>query len=207
MTVEQIPLDLGARAAFGREDFFVSACNADAVAWLDRWPAWPAPALVLTGPQGAGKTHLAHVFQQKTQGAALVWDDIDAKLAATHDYHLEQDIFHAWQRSAETGQPLLLTAQLPPAGWRLRLEDLRSRIQTAPVAVLGAPDDGLMAVVLTKMFADRQLAVPPEVVAYVIRRIERSFAALGRAVADIDRAALAQKRAVTIPLVRELLGG
>ena len=199
----QLPFDLGSRAAFGRDDFWVSDCNAAAVAWLDRWPDWPAPALVIVGPRGSGKTHLCHVFQQRLHGKAIIYDDIDVQLSAgSFD---EEALFHAYNRHAESNQPLLLTAQKLPAHWAVATDDLRSRLMAAPVTVVGAPDDQLMAVVITKMFSDRQVFVPQEVVEFIIRRIERSFAAIGQAVDDIDRAALAQKRAVTVPFVRDIL--
>ncbi len=205
MPVQQLPFDLGTRAAYAREDFWVSPCNAEAVAWLDRFPDWPTPALILQGAPGSGKTHLAHVFQERLKGRALIWDNIDDQLAKSSHYQLEQDIFHAWTRYGDTGQPLLLLAHKPPPAWNIRLADLRSRIQASPVVQLGAPDDQLMAVVMTKMFSDRQLLLTADVTAYLLKRLERSFAALGAAVEAIDRAALAQKRAVTIPLAREAL--
>lgn len=205
MTVQQLPFDLGVRAAYAREDFWVSPCNAEAVAWLDRYPEWPVPALVLHGPAGSGKTHLAHVFQERLGGRALVWDAVDETLAAATSYQAEQDIFHAWTRYADSGAPLLLLARQAPSAWNIRLADLRSRIQATPVAQLKAPDDQLMSVVLTKMASDRQMLLPGDVTAYLLKRLERSFAAVGQAVEAIDRAALSQKRAVTIPLVRETL--
>lgn len=201
----QLPFDLGSRSAYGREDFFVSECNAHAVAWLDRWPDWPSPLLILQGNKGSGKTHLAHVFKERLAGKALICDDIDAALARKSSYALEQDIFHAYNRFAGSGIPLLLTSVLPPAQWHIKLADLRSRIAAAPVVKLGSPDDQLMAVVMTKMFSDRQIYVGQDVVSYVLKRIERSFAAIGVAVAAIDQAALAQKRAITVPLVKAVL--
>lgn len=203
----QLPFDLGSRSAYGREDFFVSRCNEQAVAWLDRWPEWPSPILILQGDKGAGKTHLAHVFKERLGGQALIFDDVDAALSRKADYLLEQEIFHAYNRFAESKTPLLLTAVLPPAAWHIKLADLQSRIAAAPVVKLGAPDDQLMAVVMTKMFSDRQIHVAQDVVEYVLKRIDRSFAALGAAVVAIDQAALAQKRAITVPLAKQVLEG
>ena len=202
----QLPFDLGQRSAYGREDFFVSDCNAEAVAWLDRWPDWPSPMLVLCGDKGAGKTHLAHVFRARLGGNVLIWDDVDVALAAGNA-QLEQDIFHAYNRFADSGVPVLLTAATLPAAWTVTLADVRSRIAAAPVVRLGAPDDAMMAVVMTKMFSDRQLSVSADVVGYILRRIPRSFAAIGDIAAAVDRAALVEKRAVTVPLVKEVLDG
>ena len=67
----QLPLDLGHRPALGRADFLVAPCNAAAIAWLDRWPHWPAPALALYGAAGSGKTHLAHVFAARAGATSI----------------------------------------------------------------------------------------------------------------------------------------
>ncbi len=195
----QLTLDLGHRPALGREDFLVARCNEDAVAWIDRWPDWPGPALVIHGPPGCGKTHLAQVWRQRC-GAAQdsVVEDADRPVD-------DVALFHLFNRRAEDGRHLLLTARTPPAHWQGRLPDLVSRLAAAPTAAIGAPDDALIAQVLVKLFADRQLEVGAEVVSYLVTHMERSFEAARRTVAAADSAALAAKRRVTVPLVRTVL--
>jgi chromosomal replication initiation ATPase DnaA len=216
--MRQLPLDLGHRPALGGADFLVAPPNRDAVAWLDRWPDWPAPALALAGPAGSGKTHLAHVFAARS-GAALIApaaltvarvpDVLGAAPAAVLDdaEDAEEEAFlHLYNVLAERGGHLLVLAREPPARWGIALADLRSRLLAAPVAWLLAPDDALLSAVLVKLFADRQLPVGEEVIAYLVARLERSFEAARQAVAALDRAALAAQRRVTVPLVREVLG-
>jgi chromosomal replication initiation ATPase DnaA len=195
----QLTFDLGHRTALGRDDFLVAPCNSDAVAWIDRWPDWPGPALVIYGPAGCGKTHLARVWQQRS-GATdeSVIEDADR---ASDDAAL----FHRFNRHAEDGGHLLVTARIAPARWTGRLPDLVSRLAAAPTVAIGAPDDTLIAQVLVKLFADRQLDVDAGVVTYAVRRMERSFAAARRLVAAADQAALAAKRPVTVALVRAVL--
>lgn len=216
----QIPFDLGHREAFEREDLWVTGANADAVSWVDKWPAWGAPVLVVYGPAASGKTHLARVWQ-KTASAV----EVDAKklegLRVANDFpkasfidDVEQFIgseegetalFHAYNRAKEEGAHMLLTAARAPKEWGFRLADLKSRIMAAPAVAIAPPDEQLMAVVLTKLFSDRQIFVSQDVVQFILPRIERSFATLRTLVADIDQKALAEKRPVTIPLVREIL--
>jgi chromosomal replication initiation ATPase DnaA len=214
----QLALDLGFRPALGREDFMVAPCNEAAVAWIDRWPDWPGPALALAGPAGSGKTHLAHVWRART-GAALipgpaVKGEIDLLLwGATHavvddgDAADEETLLHLYNRLAQAGASLLVTAAAPPARWGTRLADLASRLRAAPVAAIGMPDDALIEAVMVKLFADRQLVPAPEVIAYLLARIERSFDGVRRTVAALDRAALAERRTVTIQLARAVLEG
>ncbi len=217
----QLALQFEHRPALSGEDFLIAAGNREAVAWLDRWPEWPAPALVIHGPAGCGKTHLVQVFLARTAAAALTAAAVrdgeparllgDAPACALDDAEAlaggdaEEPLLHLYNTAAETGRRVLLTGRAPPARWPVRLPDLRSRLNAAAVAAIGPPDDALIAAVLVKQFADRQLQVDDGVVAYAVSRMERSFAAARRLVAAVDAAALAQRRDVTVPLVREVL--
>jgi chromosomal replication initiation ATPase DnaA len=198
---EQMPFNLASPVAYAREDFHVSPCNAEAWGWMEKWPDWGAPTLVLHGPPASGKTHLARIWLEKVGEKGRVIEDAD-RFAGTEK---EKELFHLYNVARETGGYLLLTAALPPAEWNIALPDLKSRLLAAPSAALRAPDDALLAVVMAKMFSDRQILVPQEVIAYVLPRMERSFAAARTLVEAIDRKALAEKRAVTVPLVRDLL--
>lgn len=228
MSTAQLALDLGHRAAMGREDFLVAASNEEAVAWLDRWPDWPAPALVIHGPAGSGKTHLAQVWQARVAaaGGTAPLVAVDALTATPPvetlararacviegadwwlpDAAVEAALFHLYNHLASIGGHVLITGRRPPGRWDFALADLRSRLTAAPAVAIGAPDDALIAAVLVKHFADRQLRVGQEVVDYLLPRMERSFAATRDVVARLDRLALADRRNITVPLAREALG-
>lgn len=192
--MSQIALPLAYKAADGERDFFVSEANAHAVAYLDRWPDWPRPVALLVGPQGSGKSHLARIFAR--QSGAEVIDDLGGGGG-------DEAIFHAWNRAGE--RPLLLVSRTPPAVWAVQLPDLKSRLAATPQIAIEAPDDALLAAVMAKQFRDRGLKVGPDVVAYVLARMERSFATVTDVVDRLDAAALAAGRAVTVPLARAAL--
>jgi len=203
MTQSQIPFDLGYKTAFSRDDFFVSESNREAVAWIDKWPDWPAPALIIYGAKGAGKTHLTEAWRQKAGAAEIaVIDDIDTLIGNRAE---EEKVFHLYNVLKEKGGHMLVTASTAPAVWNFTLPDLKSRLMAAPAVSLGMPDDNLIAAVLTKLFSDRQIFVSQEVVQFIVPRIERSLDAVGNIVDLIDRKALTEKRAVTVPLVRDIL--
>ncbi len=208
----QFTLGFGHRPALGREDFLVAPSNGEAVAWIDRWPDWPAPVLTLSGPTASGKTHLAQVWRARS-GAAL-FDPANGMAAPAAENLViegaeamadETAFLHLYNNLAGRGGSLLLTAESAPARWNLVLPDLASRLRAAPVAVIGAPEDALIEAVLVKLFSDRQLRVPAPVVAYVVRRMERSLAAASQIVAALDEAALAARRNLTVPLAAEVL--
>lgn len=214
----QLALDLGHRTAFDAEDFLVTPANRDAVLWLDRWPDWPAPALVIHGPQGCGKTHLAHVWQARSGARFISPDEIDS--AAPDDVlgascyaviddadgaRNERTLLHLYNMTAERGGALLLTARKPPSRWNIALPDWRSRLIAAPAVAVAPPDDGLIGALLVKLFGDRQLRVGDGVVEFLTKRMERSFDAAARIAEALDHAALAGRRNITVPLARQVL--
>lgn len=214
---EQLVLDLGHRSAHGVEDYLVAPCNQDAVAWLDRWPDWPGPALALHGPAACGKTHLAHIWMNRSGAQLLSAGELselalDRVMAQGHNVIVddagsgidERALLHLYNMIGEAGGNLLLAGRMPPSRWMVGLADLRSRLNAAPAVAIGRPDDALIGAVLVKLFGDRQLPVDGEVLAYVLARMERSFAAARSLVAALDRAALAAHRRITIPLAREV---
>lgn len=213
----QLAFDLPVRPALGREAFFVSPANAAALAAIDAWRDWPNRRHLLIGPEGAGKTHLAHVWAglagaRIAAAAELTVAAVPALVAAPAVALEDADrgagetaLLHLMNLAQEEGSPLLVTATRRPADWGLALPDLASRLAAMPVARLAPPDDALLAAVLVKLFADRQLAVAPEVIAFLVSRIERSFAAARSIVARLDAAALAEGRPVTVPLAGRIL--
>jgi chromosomal replication initiation ATPase DnaA len=220
----QLPLELDHRAALAREDFLVVPSNEVAVAWIDRWPDWPAPALALYGPPGSGKTHLCQVWRQASGAieidAAMLRRDEppaylgDARACVVEDVagcleaepEVARRLLHLYNMMAERGGYLLLSDREAPARWSCPLADLRSRLSGMQAVALGEPDEVLVEAVLVKLFIDRQLDVSVEAVQFLLPRIERSFAAARRIVAAVDRIALtAKRRQITVPLARAAL--
>lgn len=203
------------KALLSRADFLVSDSNRAALGWIDRWPHWPSPALVLYGPAECGKSHLARLWCARAgaplvSGAALAEGfalDPHASIAVDGgELAPERALLHLYNHCGERGASLLLTARRPPAAWPIALADLRSRLCAAAAAGIGMPDDALLSAILVKHFADRELKIAPAVIAYLVARIERSFAAAAAAAAQLDAAGLAGRRPITVALVREVFG-
>lgn len=217
---EQLVLDLSRRPAMGREDFFVAPSNSAAVAWIDKWPEWSSPALVVYGPPASGKTHLLSVWREQSGARIIdpqtvVLEDLaatDCRAVAVDnaqnfagDALAEQALFHLYNLMRERDGHLMLLAEKPVAQWGIVLPDLASRLKAAASAPLHLPDDALLSAVMVKLFSDRQLRVGQDVVEYLLPRFDRSLASVRQMVEAIDKAALTQKKPVTVPFVRQVL--
>ncbi len=215
----QLILPLAPRSKLTRADFVVAPGNARAVAFMDAWPGWPAPAAALYGPSGSGKSHLAAVWQERA-GAVVIpaaaleevdpaaladlgpiaVEDVDAAPASPGR---DRALFALIEGAAAA--PVLFTGREPPEAWPVALPDLASRFSALLAFPLWAPDDTLLAALAAKLFRDRQLAVPEAVIQRMIRLLERSPAAIRDFVTKADEKALSEGRPVNLALVRELL--
>lgn len=216
----QLGFDLPVRTARGRDDFLVAPCNAMAVAMIENWQNWPGSKMVLTGPEGAGKTHLTHVWADAAQAQiisarALIAADVPAlargcvavedvpEIAGNAD--AQTALFHLHNLALAEGHSLLLTGTGAVAHWGITLPDLESRLRGTLEAAIDAPDDALLSALLVKLLADRQLMPPADMIPYLLLRMDRSFAAANRIVESLDRESLARKRPVTRALAALVL--
>ncbi|MBB5706536.1 HdaA/DnaA family protein [Sphingopyxis panaciterrulae] len=189
-----LPLDWSAGGA-NDGPLLVGTSNADAVRYLRHVSTWPVRTAVLTGPRGSGRSLMGRLFARETGGRV-----IDG-----HDSVPEEAMFHAWNAAQASGTPLLIVADAPPADWQVALPDLASRLRAVPVLTIGEPDDCLARDLIEALFAQRGMAISPEVASYIVPRMERSYAMLHRIVAALDAASLEQGRRVGVRLTRETL--
>lgn len=216
----QLKFDIPARPALGRGDFYVTQSNAVALGLVDTWPNWPNGKLVLIGPRGSGKTHLAHVWCTESGGQMIAAQDVATADVPTlsntpicvedveqiaGDADAEQALFHLHNLVLANGHSMLLTAIRAPSAWQIRLPDLASRMSGTTVAKLASPDDILLSAVLAKLFADRQIVPMADVIPYLVRWMPRSFEAAGQVVAHLDTEALGTPKGVTRALARTAL--
>lgn len=213
----QIPLDLTRPPGLSREELVVSAANAQAVALIDAWPDWPSSVVVVAGPVGSGKTHLASIWREEANavqadrraiGSAIL-DAAEAGAVLIDDADAggldENGLFHLINTARAGNGHVLLTARRFPAGWGVALPDLKSRLAAASTVEIREPDDLLLAGVITKLFADRQVEIDPLVVQFLVKRIERSLATAIRVVDRLDRTALETKSRVSRQLAASVL--
>ncbi|MEA1938803.1 MAG: DnaA/Hda family protein [Pseudomonadota bacterium] len=217
----QLTFDLPVRPALERADFLIGPCNREAATLIDRWPDRDERCLVVTGPAASGKSHLLAVWQARTGAISLDPDvlktvDADEILDGTQMWAVsglediaghtkaEETLFHLYNAARSHGA-LVISSRIPPSRLAFNTPDLATRLRGALAVAISPPDDLLIAAVLIKQLRDRQVTVRAEVIAYLLPRIERSFAAVRDLVDRLDSAALTRKRAITVPLARSVL--
>jgi chromosomal replication initiation ATPase DnaA len=205
---------------YARDDFVVSPGNREALAWIDRWPDWPAPALALGGPPGCGKTHLSRIWAARAGAPVIEGSALEGKSVAdlselasaspalvieSADLAPERQLFHLYNLMRERRGHLLLTSTALPAHWSIVLPDLASRLRAAPAVTVAPPDDELLGSIILKQLADRQLHAGAGVVHYLVAHMERSAESARRVVAALDRRALAERREIDRRLAVDVL--
>jgi chromosomal replication initiation ATPase DnaA len=215
--LNQLPLPFDHAPRFGLDDFMPSASNAVALGFVARWPDWPDGVLLLTGPEGSGKSHLARIWAARADAAVLTPEDLAGDLDALMRRNAviedadrsgvpEAALFHALNLVRERGLSLVVTARDAPPVWPIATPDLLSRLRLAPSVAIEPADDALMRAVLVKLFADRQLAVDAALVDYLATRLDRSLGAARQAVMALDRAGLDAGRRIGRSLAASLFG-
>ena len=224
MLLEQLQIPLPVLTALGREDFFVSESNAMAVALIEGWENWPSRKMVLNGPAGSGKTHMAHVWANLSGAQIIAAQDLTSDavqadipaLAAGNicvenvdqiagNLAAEEPLFHLHNLVLEQGHSLMMTGAAAPNLWPLALPDLKSRVMAAQSAALSGPDDMLLSALLVKLFSDRQIVPASDVIPYLLRQMPRSYGYARIIVDRLDRASLTRTAGVSRPLAIQIL--
>lgn len=216
----QLALDLGRKEAFAREDLVVTPSNTAAIELIDHWPHWPGTVAIITGPHGSGKTHMANAWALKARAVkldvrslqplpdavlAVLIDPLSSKDASLSETLDETGLFHLINSMKARNGHILMTSLSPIGSMDFKLADLRSRLLAANIAEIHLPDDALLSGLIAKAFADRQIKVEPDVIAFLMQRIERSASAAGDIVSQIDVEALARNMRISKAFVAQFM--
>jgi len=214
---EQLIFDLRSFPAMGRNDYFVSKANADAVNWIDMWPNWPSLGLIVNGKRGSGKSHLAEVLKGVSKGKIVFAKNINKnniaklfkiKCIIIEDLELlksENALFHLYNMCVENNNKIMITSNTPVTLINFKLLDLKSRLLSLPSVNINFPDDILLNNIIIKQFFDRGVKIDKEVVKFLLKRVDRSFDSIYDLVSKIDFKSVEKSRKITIPFVKKFI--
>jgi len=224
-TPKQLLLNWPINEKLAQSNFLPAASNEKAVKWIDSWPNWQRGeehfhCLIIYGPDGCGKTHLAHVWQKMSKAKIITGDDLENSDLISGDQLVfivedvdsfvnkpgrQETLLHLFNWTKEQGGFILLTARERPKKWSINLEDLSSRLLASEASKIELPDDDLLKDIMIKQFSDRQITLSKDVIKYLIARTERSFDAMRHLVKEIDNLSMSEKKKITIPVVKRVL--
>ena len=214
---QQLVLDLRSIPSMGRNDYFVSEVNKEAVTWLDAWPNWTTFGFIVCGPFGSGKSHLAQVLKSLSYGYIVEAKDISDKnidqlsqnkcliIENIELFKSETLLFHLYNMLLENNNNLMATSKLAMSQISFELPDLKSRLLSMPQVNIGFPDDRLLKNLLIKQFLDKGVIVEVDVIDYLIKRIDRSFESISKLVSKIDFESLKKAKKITIPFIKNTI--
>lgn len=218
MLLQQQVLNISHKPTYQEADFVVTPHNRRAFTWVETWPQWSSHCLILFGPKGCGKTHLAHIWRSKTDGHILPYEDIIEQnlddLCGRHKALVIEDlpedfdeelIFHLYNAAHQAHGYILMTTEIPPWSLKLKLPDLRTRMNASMWGEILPADDDVLLAMMRKVFSDEQVLVSEPVLSYILNHQERSFENILSSVRRINTFALAAKRPITLPLVKQVL--
>lgn len=210
----QIVIPFDREISYAADDFIIGDANTHATEVLDRFPDWPEPVMAIYGPAGSGKTHLAHRLAELHEGA-FVSETLGKMDAAQLAAKAPLLIIDGWSDEAALAQlmnhcrakshKLLILSREVPSRLKVALPDLHSRLSAVVALEMHEPDEALLQALFSKHFADRQIRVAPEVIQYIVSRMERSYEAAHQAAHWLDTKAMEAGRAITLPLARQWL--
>jgi chromosomal replication initiation ATPase DnaA len=213
----QLALELPHEESLSRDNFLEGPSNEQALALIERWPDWSNPVMMIVGPEGCGKSHLAAIWAAEA-GARVVAAHALTSAAAPAALatgalvieHLEpksfdeRALFHLLNLAREQQAFVLITGRTAPSAFEVEVRDVGSRLRALPTVTVTPPDDQLLRALLVKFCADRQMNVDESVISYLAPRIERSFVATRKAVELLDAESLRLRRPITRALAASL---
>ncbi len=222
MDKKQLTFGFPHTPSYGPQDFALFSSNQDAYRWIESFPNWNVPGLVLVGPTGSGKTHLTHVLQEKSGGQIIQFADLSESLLETleslpkviiiencntWDRTREVILFHLYNHLIKHQGLLVLTSVHPVNHWSLKLPDFQSRVKTLAEVTIGEPEDELLLAILIKRFADHQIKVDFKIAEFLIKRLPRTYGEFHQVIDLILEKNLEQKKGITIPFLKNVLPG
>ena len=214
---DQLILKFPTSKIYQKEDFYVSPSNQKAYDLINSWPNWIKRIINIFGPSGSGKSHLASILKNKTTCLYIDSNKLNDKVYLNFktkevliienmdDKVSEKILFSLWNAALQDNKYFLITSEKPINAYKIKLNDLRSRINSCLNIGINLPSDDLISVILAKNFSDKQISVEKKHIDYIMKRIDRSYEKISQFILTLDKYSLKKGNPFSIKLIKEVL--
>ena len=199
------------------EDFFVSSSNFEAYKLIETWPKWPSRNINIYGPSGCGKSHLANILKKKINSFFINASDISNNSLAliklkecliidNYENNIEENLLYTIiNQTHQSNQYVIINSDQPISSLEIKLEDLKSRLNSFSKITIDLPTDDLIKVVLTKNFSDKQIQIDNKLIDFILKHINRSYEEIFNFIKKIDELSLSTGKSININLIKKVL--
>ncbi len=215
--LNQLLLDFDHNIEFNEHDYYVSRSNYLAFNLIKNWPKWERKILNISGDTFSGKTHLAKIFQYKSNALYLGHSDINEDVfkkiklnesIVIDDFEKiknENLLYSLFNLIYQDNKYLLILSNRTISKIKYNLDDLNSRAKNCIFAQIENPDDDLIFAIIVKSFSDRQIKLEKKLLEFIIKRIERSYGKIYEFIYKVDELSLKKKKPINLKTIREIL--
>lgn len=223
-SIRQFALPLAFRKVRNKNNFILNDSNKFALSLVDKFrdvknfkEKYNFPILIIYGPKGCGKSHLANVYSEITKGEfiskldnkiinqaklgrSFIIDDFD-KLS-----NLDENLFiHFFNEITFNLGSLLIVTTQPPSSIKFKLSDLRSRIKSCVSAKIDLPNDEVLYSILVKELSEKKLFLDDKLCIYVIKRVKRNYNTILEFSDRLDKCSLEKKNKINLKDLKEII--
>ena len=199
------------------EDFFVSSSNFEAYKLIETWPKWPSRNINIYGPSGCGKSHLANILKKKINSFFINASDISNNSLAliklkecliidNYENNIDENLLYTIiNQTHQSNQYVIINSDQLISSLEIKLEDLKSRLNSFSKITIDLPTDDLIKVVLTKNFSDKQIQIDNKLIDFILKHINRSYEDIFNFIKKIDELSLSTGKSININLIKKVL--
>ena len=206
------------KTKYYEQDYYVSSNNFSAYRLIESWPNWPDKCVNIFGPRGCGKTHLSNIFVKKIKTYYVEAGDLknidiiknieNKECLIIDDYKnniKENEFYSILNFLRQANKYVVINSIFPIKDEKIKLNDLKSRLNSFIDVGIELPTDELLRVIISKYFSDKQIDITPKISEYIIKNIERSYEKVFKFIKEIDDLSLSSGKSININLIKKVL--
>ena len=216
--MSQLTFKFPFKTKYYEQDYYVSSNNFSAYRLVESWPNWPGKWVNIFGPKGCGKTHLSNIFIKKIKAyyiEAKNFKDYDIIANVEKQECLiidnfknninENEFYSILNFLKQSNKYVIINSLVSIKNENIKLEDLKSRLNSFTDIGIELPTDDLLRVIISKYFSDKQIEITPKISEYIIKNIERSYEKVFKFIKEIDDLSLSSGKSININLIKKVL--